>query len=634
LSGTNRSAVEQIVSLLDGLPLAIELAASRARVLSPSQIAERMRDRFALLAGASGAAQRQATLRAAIDWSWGLLVPWEQAALAQCSVFEGGFTLEAAEAVFDLAGWAEAPPVVDVVQALVDKSLLRTWAPADHGRHDLEEPHFGMYLSIHEYAAEKLRGGEPGVEAAAEDQHARYFAGFGTDEAMEALCRHGGVKRRHALALELDNLVAACRRAVARGRADQAAATYRAAWEVLELQGPFALGATLGAQVFGIDTMDSALRATVHVTRARASWRAGRTEEGQRWLEQALALARTAGDRRCEGSILGHLGDLRREQGRIDEARSHLEAAPAIQREVGNRHAEAGLLGNLGILQQQQGELDDALPRYLQTLAIYRKLGDRRGEGSILGNLGTLYSDQGRIEEAQAHYEANLAIAREVGSRRGEGIVLANLGTLHHERGRLEEAQMHYEQARALACEVGDRRAEGIVLSNLGRLDSDRGLLQDAREHYELALAIAREVGSHRDEGHVLANLGSLHRDQGRIEQALAHYDQALARHREVGDRDSEGSILGNLAELLIQQRRESEARQALGKAEALLQQVGNAFELAKIVCIKGRVEALAGATDLALAALAEAEAVAATISAGPDSELGRKIAQLREALT
>ena len=98
-----RHAVAEVVRLLDGLPLAIELAAARVRVLSPAQIVERLKDRFVLLAGATGAAARQATLRAAIDWSWELLTPWEQTALAQCSVFEGGFTLEAAELVLDLA---------------------------------------------------------------------------------------------------------------------------------------------------------------------------------------------------------------------------------------------------------------------------------------------------------------------------------------------------------------------------------------------------------------------------------------------------------------------------------------------------------------------------------------------------
>ena len=119
LSEGNRAAVAEVVRLLDGLPLAIELAAARVRLLSPAQIVERMRDRFGLLAGARGAAAHQATLRAAIDWSWDLLTPWEQAAFAQCSIFDGGFTLEAAEAVLDLCAWPQAPAAMEVVHALV-----------------------------------------------------------------------------------------------------------------------------------------------------------------------------------------------------------------------------------------------------------------------------------------------------------------------------------------------------------------------------------------------------------------------------------------------------------------------------------------------------------------------------------
>ena len=217
LGDTNRAAVAEVVRLLDGLPLAIELAAARVRVLSPAQLVERMRDRFHLLTGVRGASARQATLKAAIDWSWDLLTPWEQAALAQCAVFEGGFTLEAAEAVLDLSAWPDAPPAMDAVEALVDKSLLRTWVPAAQGRFDVEEPYFGMYVSIHEYAARSLRRAGLRRNEAAEERHGRYFARFGTEEALEALFRHGGVRRRRALALELDNLVTACRRAVARG---------------------------------------------------------------------------------------------------------------------------------------------------------------------------------------------------------------------------------------------------------------------------------------------------------------------------------------------------------------------------------------------------------------------------------
>jgi predicted ATPase len=118
LGEANRAAVAEVVRLLDGLPLAIELAAARVRMLSPAQLVARMRDRFSLLAGAHGAGARQATLRAAIDWSWELLTPCEQGALAQCSVFEGGFTLEAAEAVLDLAA-------DDVSECCLDDFVLK-----------------------------------------------------------------------------------------------------------------------------------------------------------------------------------------------------------------------------------------------------------------------------------------------------------------------------------------------------------------------------------------------------------------------------------------------------------------------------------------------------------------------------
>ena len=114
LDDAQRAAVAEVTTLLDGLPLAIELAAARIAVLSPAQLVLRLRDRFALLAGRGGTG-RQATLRAAIDWSWQLLSAWEQSAFEQCSVFEGGFTLAGAEAVIDLSPWPEAPPVVDAM---------------------------------------------------------------------------------------------------------------------------------------------------------------------------------------------------------------------------------------------------------------------------------------------------------------------------------------------------------------------------------------------------------------------------------------------------------------------------------------------------------------------------------------
>src|SRR5205085_3341042 len=172
--------------------------------------------------------------------------PCEQAALAQASVFEGGFTLAAAEAVVDLSSWPDPPAMMDIVQSLVDKSLLRRSMPAGPQRHAFDEPYFGMYLSIRDYAAAACRVDGGAVERAAQERHGAHFATFGSDAAIDALLVHGAVARQRALQLELDNIVAACRRALARGDAATAAATYRAASAVFVLRGPLALAASLG----------------------------------------------------------------------------------------------------------------------------------------------------------------------------------------------------------------------------------------------------------------------------------------------------------------------------------------------------------------------------------------------------
>ncbi len=633
VSDANRESVAEVVRLLDGLPLAIELAAARVRVMSPAQLALRMRDRFALLSGAHGSAARQATLRAVIDWSWDLLTAWEQAALAQCSVFEGGFTLDAAEDVLDLGRWPEAPPAMDAVQALLDKSLLRTWSQAEAGRYDIDEPYFGMYISIHEYAVEKLGASGAAAHERAEERHGRYFAGFGTEASLQALVRHGGVRRFRALALELGNLVAACRRAVGRQDVVAAVATYRAAWEVLDQQGPFALGDSLGAQVLGLTGMGTALRAMTGSTRALALWRSGRVDEASAVFDEARGAASVLGDRRLEWRVLAGLGNLRREQGRSDEARSLYDASLALLREAGDRQAEGGVMANLGTLHAERGEGAEALLHYEPALALAREVGDRRAEGVVLGNLGTVHYERGQMDPGRAHCEAALAIAREVGNRRGEASVLGNLGNLCFDQGRTAPAKAFYDLALAVNRELGSRRAEGLVLGNLGNLHFQEGRLDDASAHYQAALAIAREVGSRRDEGFVLGNLASLQADQGRFATAWECYEQALAIHRAIRDRGSEAAALGGMADVLLRQGRLGEAVTALDVCEATLRDADEPMLSGIVRCYRGRAEIGLGNIAAARVALEDAEAAAIALRAEPNAELCRAIAKLRNAL-
>ena len=196
----NRQALHDIVWALDGIPLAIELAAARMNVFTPAQLVERLQDRFKLLRGTTGD-PRQLSMRATIDWSWNLLSPAEQHVLTQCAVFRGGFSMEAAEAVVELDDdeWT-----VDLVQALREKSLLQSRNPT----HFPNEPRFSLFESVREYADEKLHASgsaERSIRA-----HRDYYLKRCTEWA-DGVNTHGGIERRRRLGLEIENLVAVWR---------------------------------------------------------------------------------------------------------------------------------------------------------------------------------------------------------------------------------------------------------------------------------------------------------------------------------------------------------------------------------------------------------------------------------------
>ena len=237
---------------------------------------------------------RQATLRAVFDWSWDLLSLPEKAALAQLSVFEGGFTLESVEAVLDLSAYENAPWPMDALQSLVHKSLVR----------QVTDDRFDLLVSVQEYAAEHLRttaryaGSGPAALLAAEVRHGAYFAGLDEKAAIADGCA------------ELDNLVVACRRAAARGDVDMAVRSLEGAWAGLGLRGPFQVGVELASLVRAIPEIRTAAAARVDYVAGRALEYSGKDPEARVQFEASQAGAREVGDRRCECRALVSLGFL------------------------------------------------------------------------------------------------------------------------------------------------------------------------------------------------------------------------------------------------------------------------------------------------------------------------------------
>ncbi|MEM7249732.1 MAG: tetratricopeptide repeat protein, partial [Acidobacteriota bacterium] len=605
----NREDVREVVRLLDGLPLAIELAAARAQVLSPAQLLERMRERFRLLTGGRGPKGRQATLRAAIDWSWELLEPDAQVALAQASVFDGGFSIESAEDVLDLSGLPDADWPLNVVQRLVDQNLLRTWTSGPNG-----PPRFGMYVSIHEYAAERLRTegalpadkSGPAALRALHERHGAHFAGLGAESSLDSLDVSGGPERPELLS-ERDNLMVACRRAIDREDAGIVVPTFAATWSLLELSGPFELGCELGRQALDLPKLEPGERSQVLGLLGMACLAAGERDEARQRYEEALSLNRELGLRSREAKVLSNLATLHHQLGALDLALDQYQQALDIDRREGHRSQEATVLGNLGILYKNLGRMEDALQHAQSALELQREVGNRRRQGYALGNLGSIHHELGDVAEARQHYEEALGIHRETGHRAAEGQVLDNLGLLAAFQGELEDARDRHDAALAIHREVGHRALAGRSLANLGRVHHLLGHHDVARSFLDTGLAIHRELGTRTMEGYTLGTLGNIHRALGQQEKARELHEAALSIHRELGDRSGQGTALTDLGVLYWEHARGDEGREAFAEGEQLLREVGDRFGLGLLLAERGVLEAAQGDRETATARLDEA---------------------------
>lgn len=643
--------LSSLVRRLDGLPLAIELAAARCRMMSPRALLNRLNERFRLLASPGGRTPRHLTLRATLDWSWDLLRPEEQAALAQLSVFAGGFTLEAAEAVLEVG---EARPA-EVVAALVDRSLVRQRADA----------RLDMLVSVAEYAAERLD--RSGDRLAVERRHGDWYARFGIDPSFATLNSYDGAERRRAFGRDLDNLVVACQRAVARSDADVAVGTVTATSAVLLLKGPVVAQVALAGAVLALNLPPSA-RAQVAWVQGRAYQILGRVEEARTQFEQVLAIHRARGDRAAEGGLLGDLGGLSCDRAQMGEARTCFEQALTLTRDAGDRLKEALVLSSLGIFHKRQGQNEEARACLERALAIHREIGNRRTEAMTLALLGCLHQEHGRTEEAHACLMLSLSIHREFGDRRMESVVTGNLGNLHLGLGRFGEARAYLEQALTIQREVGQRQTEGVTHNILGDLYRELGHVEQAAAAYDQALAINREIALPHAEGVALGSLGILRLQQGRATEARELLERALTIHRTLRYTYSQGVWLGGLARLeaaagsdrwypladeavAVSAPYPAEHAEALATRARLRLDHGDPFgaradvNAARALAQLGNIGALIaiadartclaeGRADAAREAFREAEDLASAAHLGPASDVGKELAALRERLS
>jgi predicted ATPase len=485
----NARAVAEIVRRLDGLPLAIELAAARVRLLPPQAMLSRLENRLKLLVGgARDAAERQQTLRGAIDWSYELLREGEQQLFRRMAVFQGGRTLEALEAVCNYDGTLKIE-MLEGVEGLVASSLLQQ-REGSYG-----EPRFWMLETIHEYAREKLV--ESGEASVLRREHALYVTCLAEEAEPNLLGSSAQTQWLNRLEDEHENVRAALLWASerARGLADGGAATegeavgdgeagsVEAGKLGLRLAG--ALGAFWWAKALlkeGTDCLeralslpDSILQACSVSSKIKALSAAGVIANRHHdyvsagsFLVQVLALAREAGDKLSIANCLRESGELARLQADYPRARTFLEESIVLYEELGARWGRGMSLNLLGLVAREEGDYTAAFSLFEGALSVLRELGDKLSMGVSLGGMAAVFYLQGNYAASLAYEEKALALFSESPHNLGIAWCLYLRGLVAQAQGDYPAAKAHFRQSLALSGEVEDTKAAASRVAQLG----------------------------------------------------------------------------------------------------------------------------------------------------------------------
>jgi len=468
LTDENASAVAEICCRLDGLPLALELAAARVKLLPPQAILARLDDRFKLLTGgARDLPARQQTLRNTLEWSYGLLNQDEKTLYARLSVFVGGFTLEAAEAICNPEGHFD---ILEGLTSLVNNSLLRQESTADG------EPRFGMLETIRAYALERLA--DSGEMEAMRQQHARYFGNVVINEIGIQLYTAKAFYWLNWLEREHDNIRAAL------------------TWCVTTPQGN-ELGAGLVFQLFWF------------------WYRRGYLIEGRMWAERVLASPAIQPGSPQHALALGSSGLLAIWQGKQDTGLAQLQESLAIEQRLEDEFMVAPALMANAVALINMGRDSAAQPLLEEARALFKKQNVAPFHAITMVHLGNVELGLGHPEQARALHEEAQAEARAIGENWLLSFALNNLGEVARTLGQYDRARACYEECEALLSGTGDQGDLARFAHSLGYVAQYEGDYARAETQFRKSLKMFRRLGNRRGIAECLAGLAGARARQG-----------------------------------------------------------------------------------------------------------------------
>ena len=496
LDATNLADVAAICQRLDGLPLAIELAAVQCAYAPPRALLAHLTPSLPLLhGGARDLPARQQTLRNTIGWSYNMLPDDERHAFRCLAVFVGGCTLDAAAAVCQ----PESPNAVGMLlqlESLVGASLLVATRRFDG------EPRYSMLETIRDYGLERLE--ESGAGDAVRARHVDWCLALAEEAAPQLI---GPEQNRWLDHLEAEhaNLEAALRYSPPPNQLGLRLAL--ALWRFWYTRGYLTDGRRWLEAAITDRVGSAAERASALHGAGMLAWRQGDYEQARAWHEESLSLRQELGDQRGIASSLENLGMVAWRESDYEQARALHEQSLALRRELGDAQGTASSLYNLGVAMHMHGEYVHAELVYRESLAIRRQLGDKQGVASSLNNLGLLMGELGNYEQALPLHVESLAIARELGDKKSIANSQSNLAYIAEVQGEYDRALQLHGESLAIMRELGDRQGTANTLNNLGRSAWEQGHYEEARALLEEGLGLAISIGA---KFHVVESLEGL----------------------------------------------------------------------------------------------------------------------------
>ena len=471
-------AITKICTLIEGMPLAIELAASWLSVLTPEDIANELEQGMTILEGQTrDTPARHQSVRAVFTYSWNLLSERERSILAKLAVFRGGFTRDAAKRV--------TGATLPILASLVNKSFLRVLPNGRYDRHPL----------VFEFCLEKLEKLDDAQSVY--EQHAEFFLEL-AEEARPHL--EGKEQAQWFMRLEADheNLLTVLDWSLEKGKIETGLSLAVAIGVFWSLRGHYQLGRTRFRQL----------------------------------LEQPLANKYP----RLRIEALVHNGDFARYQSDYEEAEKLYKEGLTIAQKIGHKRMLTRSATGLGWIAQIQGDYKEAEKLFIESLELSKEIDYRQGIATSFVNLGSLAVKQSNYSKAETLYKESLAINREMGDKKEIAVSLASLGHVADYQSNYNEAKRYYEASLILSRELGDKQAIGSATNDLGLIHNYQGRYSEAEKLYKESLTISKELGDQLGVAQSLGNLGHILRNQGKYSEAKKTVEESLHLLRNLGD--------------------------------------------------------------------------------------------------